>query len=187
MDIQYIEKELGKNVNFNKVRYFKKISSTNDYAKENKVDSGTVIIADAQTKGRGKDERVWHTGENLNIAMTLYIEPNCNIDKLEGLTVLIAEKIKEAIKELYNVNLTVKLPNDLLLNNKKVCGILTETVVEKEMVKKLIIGIGFNVNQTELDSEIKEIATSLRIEMGEEFKREEIIVSILNSLQSILM
>ena len=183
MDIQYIEKELEDNF---KVRYFKKISSTNDYAKDNKVESGTLILADAQTRGRGKDERVWHTGDGLNIAMTIYTEPNCNIDKLEGLTVLIAEKIKGAVKELYNLELVIKLPNDLLLNNKKICGILTETIVEKEIVKKLIVGIGFNVNQDKLNDEIKETATSLKIETGKEFKREEIIVGICKKLDEMM-
>jgi len=185
MNIEIIENNIKENKNINKIQYFEEITSTNDYAKENKIESGTLILADKQTKGRGKDERVWYTDNGLSIAMTIYLEPNCNINQLEGLTVIIAEKIKKCIKKLFDIELDIKLPNDLLLNSKKICGILTETIVEKENVKKLIIGIGFNVNQSTINEKIKDIATSLKIETGKEFKREDIIIAICNKLNEI--
>ena len=72
-----------------------------------------------QTAGRGTHGRVWHTKTD-NIAMTIILKPEININKLEGFTVAIAEKIQQAIKELYGIELEIKLPNDLLLNKKKI-------------------------------------------------------------------
>lgn len=110
-----------------KIEYYETIDSTHLYAKkiadskENKI-----IIAEEQTGGIGTKGRSWYTGRGKNIALTIILHPNCKIEKLEGLTVEIATKIKEAIYELYKYKLEIKEPNDLMLNNKKICGILTE-------------------------------------------------------------
>lgn len=117
-------------------------------------------MADMQTAGKGTHGRVWHTKTD-NIAMTIILKPEINIKRLEGFTVAIAEKIQQAIKELYGIELEIKLPNDLLLNKKKICGILTEVVTIKEIVKEIFIGIGFNVNEKDFSSDISNIATSL--------------------------
>ena len=110
-----------------KVEYYEKIESTHLYAKKiagKKEDK--ILIAEEQTGGIGTKGRNWYTGQGKNIAMTIILHPDCKINKLEGLTVEIASKIKGAIYELYGYNLEIKEPNDLILNNKKICGILTE-------------------------------------------------------------
>ncbi len=164
---------LGKNI-----IYYKEIGSTQDKAKElinTKIDNGTVILADSQTKGRGTKENIWYTGIGKNIAMTLIIFPKCNIQMLDGLTKLIAECIVNTISELYSYELTIKYPNDIFLNGKKIAGILTETSTSKSKVNHILIGVGFNVNEDNFNVDTVNIATSLKKEYNREFSREEII------------
>lgn len=167
-----------------KVVYFKEIDSTQAEAKRNKqkYENGTIIIADIQTSGKGTHGRMWHTKSN-NIAMTIVLKPQANIKQLEGFTLAIAENIKYAIQELYNINLEVKLPNDLLLNNKKICGILTEVITVQENIRELFIGIGFNVNENDFSNDILNIATSLYNETKQQYCREEIICKIIENIE----
>lgn len=162
--------------------YFKTIDSTQTYAKntlKEDIKDGTVIIADSQENGIGTHERKWYTGKN-NIAMTFVLYPECNISKISNLTVLIAECIISAIKKLYGYELKIKEPNDVIYNNKKIAGILTESKVEGENVKKIFIGVGLNVNQTIFPENLKDIASSLKNEFFKEFSREEIISEFFN-------
>ena len=107
------------------------------------------------------------------------------MEKLEGLTIEIARQIVKAIKELYGYKLKIKEPNDLMLNDKKICGILTQCTTLKETVCYVLIGIGFNVNQVEFNKELSDIATSLKKEFNIEFEREEIVAKILENLELI--
>ncbi len=113
---------LGKNV-----IYYENIDSTQLKAKEIKdiMKNGTIIIANSQTAGIGTHERTWYMGEGENIAFTLILKPQCNIAKISNITMTIAECMVDAIKKLYNKQLNIKLPNDLMCNGKKVGGILT--------------------------------------------------------------
>lgn len=92
---------------------------------ENKIEDGTLIFADFQTSGIGTHGRIWHTDEENNIAFSIYIEMNCDISKLENLTVKIAEIIIEILKDKYGIQLEIKEPNDIYFNSKKLGGILT--------------------------------------------------------------
>ena len=113
---------LGKNV-----IYYENIDSTQLKAKEIKdiMKNGTIIIENSQTAGIGTHERTWYMGEGENIAFTLILKPQCNIAKISNITMTIAECMVDAIKKLYNKQLNIKLPNDLMCNGKKVGGILT--------------------------------------------------------------
>ena len=119
--------------------------------------------------------------EKIKQAKTKYIGKNViyfnEIDstQTEGFTVAIAENIRQSIKELYGIELEIKLPNDLLLNKKKICGILTEVVTIKEIVKEIFIGVGCNVNESDFSSDISNIATSLYKETKQVYCREDII------------
>lgn len=176
MNIEKIEKETKQKIN-----YYKEIKSTHLHAKEIQNKGEAVLIAEVQTAGIGTKGRKWHTGENKNIAMTIVKHPKCKISELEGLTIKIAEDIKEIIKEMYGYELKIKIPNDLILNNKKICGILTEVHTQGEKIEYLLISIGFNVNETEF-GEFNNIATSLKKEYQKEFNREEIIINIINKI-----
>lgn len=153
--------------------------------KENK--NGTVFLTDYQTKGMGTKGRSWYSPNADNIMMTIALYPNCYIDQLDGFTYLIAEVMKKVIYDLYNIILEIKLPNDLLLNQKKIAGILTQSFVYQRMVKELYIGIGFNVNEINFENEIQEIATSLKKEFHHDFNRGEIIITFIQEFEKELI
>lgn len=185
MDLEKIKnantRKIGK-----KLEYFEKISSTHKYAKEiamQKDSDGKLIIAEMQTDGIGTKGRTWYTGKNKNIAMTIILKPQCKISKLEGLTIQTAECMKKAIYDLYQIYLEIKEPNDLMLDGKKICGILTQINTISEKINYLIISLGFNVNEDNFSEETQNIATSLKKEYNQNFEREEIIKKFIEILE----
>lgn len=165
--------------------YAEELESTQEYVKQQKEElaDGTVVIANRQTKGKGTKGRTWYMQSSENIAMTILIKPNCEISKLEGFTKQLAEIIRTVIYDLYGYSLEVKEPNDLLLNGKKIAGILTESITREQKVSYLIIGIGFNVNEIHFPEEIIDIATSLKKEFQKDFSKESIISKIILELE----
>ncbi len=183
MDLHLIENIKAKKL-ARKIEYYEEINSTHTYAKRNinKLVDGTVILAESQTAGKGTRERKWYTGKGKNIAITIILKPYCNIEKIKTLTIDTAILIQEAIKELYGYILEIRKPNDLILNNKKIAGILTESSTLGGELKYIILSIGFNVNEDKFDDNTKEIATSLKKEFNKDFSREEIIANIIKKL-----
>ena len=169
------------------IEYHEQITSTHTYAKEiakNKNNNGKIIITDMQTQGIGTKGRTWYTGKAKNIAMTIILKPKCEISKLQNLTKTIAICMKQAIFKLYNYELTIKEPNDLLLNKKKICGILTEINTSANNINYLLISLGFNVNEEQFSQETSNTATSLKKEYQKEFEREEIISRFIEILEN---
>lgn len=151
-----------------KFTYYKTIDSTQSEVWEiakNTV-NGTLIMSDIQTNGKGTHGRKWYTDEENNIAFSLLIKPNCEIDKLDGLTLEIAETILEIFKEKYKINLQIKEPNDIIYNKKKIGGILTETKVISGIVKYLNIGIGINIQKENFSEDLIDIASSIKKEFN---------------------
>lgn len=166
-------KFLGKN-NF----YYKTIDSTQSEIwrlYEKNAPNGTLVLADKQTDGKGTHNKKWYTDESNNIAFSFLIRPNCNIEKLDGLTSRLAEIITNVFKQEYNIILDIKKPNDIMYNNKKIGGILTETKVASEQVKALAVGIGINTSQTNFNKNIEDIATSIKKEFNIDVNVENII------------
>ena len=135
------------------------------------IDNGTILLADRQSNGVGTHGREWYTGAEKNIAMT------------KNLTIIIAQSMQKAIKELYGYNLEIREPNDLMLQGKKIGGILTEVNTISGHINYLLISIGFNVNEEKFSDETKELATSLKAEYHKEFSREEIIKRFIEILE----
>lgn len=171
-----------------KIKYYDELPSTHLYVKENqdKLENGTVIIANKQTEGIGTHGRSWYTGSGDNIAMSMLFKPECDLFSLNNITVDVAQTIKKAIKNLYNIGLNIKYPNDLLLNGKKICGILTEINTISGKINYLIISLGFNVNEICFDEETIKIATSLKKEYNKNFDRKEIILKIIENINNIV-
>lgn len=151
--------------------------------KENKIENKSVIIADIQTNGKGTHGRKWYTDEGNNIAFSFFRQIDCEIDKLEGLTTEMAQIILDIFKEIYQIELQIKLPNDIFYNGKKVGGILSETKVSGNIVKYIVVGIGINTCQTEFTAEIKDIATSIKNEFGIDVDRMKIIEEFCNRFE----
>ena len=172
----------------NKIKYFDELPSTHLYVKENqdKLENGTVIIANKQIAGIGTHGRTWYTGSGDNIAMSMLFKPECDLSSLNNITVDVAQSIKKTIRNLYNIGLNIKYPNDLLLNGKKICGILTEINTISGKINYLIISLGFNVNEICFDEETIKIATSLKKEYNKNFDRKEIILKIIQNINNIV-
>ena len=169
-----------------KIEHYEQINSTHKYAQTIAQDLESdkkVIIADEQTDGIGTKGRSWYTGKGNNIAMTIILHTKRKINELKDLPIEVAKIVQKSIKELYNYNLEIKEPNDLMLNNKKICGILTQTNTQGEKINYILISMGFNVNETRFSEEVKDIATSLKNEYEKEFDRKEIISKILENIE----
>ena len=166
--------------------YYEKIDSTQSeiwrLTKKN-IANGTLVMAGIQTNGLGTHGRKWYTDMENNIAFSFYLEVNCNIKQIEGITIEIAETLVDIIKEKYNIKLEIKFPNDLMFNNKKIGGILTESKIIGEEVRFLIIGIGINTCQKEFNDEIKDIASSIKEEFNVEIDAEDIIAEFCNCFE----
>ena len=171
-----------------RIKKFKTISSTHTYLKENtsKYIENTAILSEEQTGGIGTKGRNWHTGSNKNIAMSILFRPQKNVENLEGLTMEIAKRIQKIMEQKYNIKLTIKEPNDLMLNGKKICGILTESNTIGNKINYVIISIGFNVNEAKFPNELENIATSLYKETGKEFNKQKIIEDFIKTLEDII-
>ena len=152
------------------IKYFEKTNSTQLVAKEmaeEKVENGTLVITNDQENGLGTHDRKWYSEAGKNIMFTLIIYPKCDIKHLNTITVDIAKCIIDTIEKLYDFKLEIKYPNDIMYKGKKLGGILTQIVTNGEEIRYLLIGIGINVNQEQFVGEIKETATSLKIELEE--------------------
>lgn len=167
--------------------YYKEIDSTQSEILrliENKeAKNGTLVMADIQTNGKGTHGRIWHTDETNNIAFSFVINPDCNIKKLKGITIEIAEIIIEILEEKYSIKLEIKEPNDIVFRGKKICGILTQTMMISEKVIYLIVGIGINTNKEKFTEDIENIATSIKKEFSIEVDREEFITDFCNRFE----
>lgn len=127
------------------ITHYNEIDSTQSEVwrriKESTIKNGELIIADIQTKGIGTHGRKWHTSKKNNIAFSFAIEVNCEVSKLNGITIEIAKTLVDVFKKLYGVLLEIKFPNDLVYHGKKLGGILTETKLKGECVDYVVIGI----------------------------------------------
>ncbi|SCI31189.1 MULTISPECIES: biotin--[acetyl-CoA-carboxylase] ligase [unclassified Romboutsia] len=169
---------IGKNI-----IHFETIDSTNTYAKKiasEEID-GTVVISEEQSKGRGRLGRIWDSKAYEGIWMSIILKPNVLPYKAPFITILAGSCIAKALNNL-GVTVGIKWPNDIILNGKKLCGILTELSAEIERVNYVILGIGMNIKNLSFPNEIENIATSLYKE-GYKVSRVDIVREILCELE----
>jgi BirA family biotin operon repressor/biotin-[acetyl-CoA-carboxylase] ligase len=169
---------IGKNLHYQEV-----VQSTQKIASQlvyEDAPEGTVVIAEEQLSGRGRLNRSWHSPKYTGIWMSMIIRPKIALTKTPQLTLLTAVAVVQAIEEVTGLLPEIKWPNDILIDGKKVTGILTELQAEADQVQSLIIGIGINVNQqkTDFPEELQEKASSLLIEKGEPILRADLIRTI---------
>lgn len=167
--------------------YYKEIDSTQSeiwrLIQTKTAPNGTLVFADIQTKGKGTHGRIWHTDEKGNIAFSFFIKMDCNINKLEGITIEIAKIIIDILEKQYQIKLEIKEPNDIVYKNKKIGGILTETKVISENVKYLVVGIGINTKKQNFSKDIENIATSIKKEFNIDIDTEEFISEFCNKFE----
>ena len=167
------------------IQYFDKTDSTNNQAKlaaEKNAPEGTLFVAECQTGGRGRRGKTWESPAGSGIWMSLLLRPDISPESASMLTLVLAVAMVDAInEEVQDAKCYVKWPNDIVLNKKKVCGILTEMSAEMDYIHYVVIGMGINVNTTEFDDSIKATASSLYLETGDHLKRSRIVAAFSES------
>lgn len=173
------------------VRFLQETESTNrdvDAAAQAGAAEGLLVMADSQTAGRGRLTRTWFSPPGDNLYFSLLLRPDVEIAAVPSLPLVIGLAVAEAIVACAPALLPkIKWPNDILINGKKVCGILCELNVRQDKIDYIVVGIGINVNlpAEQIPVELKERATSILIENGAPLKREQLLAAILNRLEPI--
>lgn len=168
-----------------KIIYLDEIDSTNREVRrlgDAGAVEGTVVIADCQTGGKGRLGRTWFSPAGTGIWMSLLLRPELPPEKVSGITLMAATSVCRAIRSATGLNTQIKWPNDLVIDGKKVCGILTESAILDGELKFAVLGIGVNVNQTEFPGDLPH-AWSLAMTAERELNREGLIECCLNCLK----
>ncbi|MFD3258887.1 biotin--[acetyl-CoA-carboxylase] ligase [Paenibacillus lentus] len=154
---------------------------------EQGANEGTLVIAEEQTIGRGRQGRRWHSPAGKGIWMSLLLRPQLPLSAAPQLTLLSAVAVCRAIRAVTGIGVGIKWPNDLLVQGRKVCGILLESVGEDEMIRYCIAGIGIDANleTDDLPSELVPIATSLQIESGRKVDRAVLIGAVMAEMEKL--
>jgi BirA family biotin operon repressor/biotin-[acetyl-CoA-carboxylase] ligase len=169
------------------IQVFHETTSTNDVIEKlarDGVKEGVVVFAESQTKGRGRLGRKWISPAGKGLWFSILLRPQLRPQEATQLTVAAATALARAIQTETHLAPDIKWPNDLLLNGRKVAGILTELSAEVDRVNHLIVGIGLDVNQvaTDFPPDVRKLATSLRIETGAPLDRAELAAAVLQEL-----
>lgn len=185
-----MKKELTKSINTKwagkNIVWFDRTDSTNTQARrlaEEGAPHGTLVLADMQDGGKGRLGRTWMSPAGDGIWMSILLRPEISPMSASMLTLVAALAAEKGIRGATGQESRIKWPNDLVLNRKKICGILTEMSTEQMEIKYVIIGIGINVGQNAFPEELKQSGTSLYLETGKKFNRAEITARIMEALE----
>lgn len=180
-------KLLGKNLIF-----LNEIDSTNNELKRLSAagaEEGTVVVAERQLTGRGRRGRDWRSEDGKGICMSVLLKPDIAPEEVQAITLAASGAVCKAIDPYTRSKPGIKWPNDILLNGKKVCGILTELMAEPDRVNSIILGIGINVygKQEEFPEDIRGIATSLSEHSDLEISRSRIAAKVLEEIEDLYL
>ncbi len=171
--------------------YCEEIESTNSEllaGKQNYKKSGTVLLAEKQHAGKGRKNRTWQSAKGLNLTFSILLAKESlaaiNINHLNFAASL---AVASAIENLFQLKTELKWPNDVLINKKKVAGILIESSIKGSKIERVVIGIGLNLNQIAFQGEFNFPPTSLKLELGINIERENILAEILNIFEAFLL
>ena len=173
------------------LHFFESTGSTNPDAKrfaEEGAPHGTIVVADRQTAGRGRRGRSWESPAGKSIYFTIVVRPEFEPDKASMITLVVALAVAEAVREETGLSAGIKWPNDVVVNGKKICGILTEMSMTPEMneIQFLVAGVGVNVNQDseeDFTPELRGRAVSLKMEGGRQIDRAALLARILQRFE----
>ncbi len=166
---------------------FEEVGSTNDVAKELALQSapeGTAVVADVQFAGRGRMQRVWASPKGKGIYLSVILRPTIPLVRVAQLTMLTAVAVAQALRRLTDLNVRTKWPNDVVIDDRKVCGILTEVTGQGMNLRFAVVGIGVNVlmSQDEFPEEAQGYATALALEWSQPVDCEQVLQEVLQSL-----
>lgn len=169
------------------VYYYDTLPSTNLQAKldaENGAAEGTLIVADMQTAGRGRKGRGWNSPGGTNVYFTLILKPDCGVQQASMVTLVMGIAVAEGIRATCGVEAGIKWPNDIVVNGRKICGMLAEMSVERDFIHYIVAGVGINVGDQDFPPEIAQTATDLWKECGQKVSRSELIVNVMKSFEA---
>jgi BirA family biotin operon repressor/biotin-[acetyl-CoA-carboxylase] ligase len=182
----YLKNQLNTIFVGKQIYFYPSVTSTMEIARKlakEGATEGSVVIANKQTSGRGRLDRIWLSPDS-NLAMSIILYPPLNY--LPKLIMIASVAVVRAIKNITEINAQIKWPNDVMIKGKKVCGILIENQVKGGAVNFSTIGIGINVNLNPVTfPEISAIATSLSYELGREVSRTELACAVLSNLETL--
>ncbi len=185
-----IQMDLPTEILGNKIVYKDTVTSTNTIAKDMAVKGepeGTVIIGNHQTAGKGRLGRTWVSPSGTGIWMSVILRPDIVPTQAPFITILAALAVARSIEQVAEIKPGIKWPNDIVLNKKKVCGILTEMSAEIERVNHIVVGIGINVNidAEQYPEKLRNSATSIKIVTGKKIDRKQLVQRILENFEAI--
>ena len=171
--------------------YCDEIDSTNSELLANKQKykkSGTVLFAEKQLKGKGRKDRIWQSAKGLNLTFSILLAKDMVSElNINHLNLSASLTVALAIENLYQLRTELKWPNDVLINGKKVAGILFETCVKGSKTERVVVGFGINLNQIVFQGDFNYPPTSLKLESKVNIDRELILAEVLNTFEELLM
>ena len=171
--------------------HFETIDSTSSYIKKNykELNNYTFVSAQQQTNGHGRYNRTWHSKKGENLLFSLLIKDKKTIKEYSSISLAIAVMILNTLKSLNIDNVSIKWPNDVYVKDKKICGILLESISYNNEIEALIIGVGINVNSKSFHESIETTATSIYLETKEladlNILKEKIFTHTLETIKNI--
>jgi BirA family biotin operon repressor/biotin-[acetyl-CoA-carboxylase] ligase len=181
-----IKLEVGEGKIGHKILHYFKTDSTNSVAMalaSSGAEHGTVVVAEEQTAGRGRLGRAWHSEKSSGIYVSIILRPPLAPSVAPMLSLMAGVAVHEAIRVAAGVTADIRWPNDVLVSERKVCGILTEMNAEIDRLHAVVLGIGINVNHRQMPEAIKDIATSLRLATGKPVSRVLVLATLLKELE----
>lgn len=169
-----------------RIEYFAETDSTNTQAKklgDQGAEHGTLVIADSQHGGKGRRGRGWVSEPGENIYMTILLRPDIEPAKAPMMTLVMAHSVALGIRQVTGLEALIKWPNDVIVNKKKIVGILTEMSAEIDYINHVVIGVGINTNMDSIPEELREKATSLHIEGGAKVERARLIAAVMGQFE----
>lgn len=186
---EIIKKNTTAKIFGNEIDILKTVDSTNNYLKlkaQDKADEGLVAIAEQQTEGKGRKGKSFFSPAGSSIYMSVLLKPKIKISNINLITIIAAISVVEAIYNITKIQTSIKWVNDVMYNNKKLCGILTEASIEGESgdINYIVLGIGINVKKINFPDDIKNVATSLGNITAIDYNRNELIGQLLTQLEN---
>lgn len=170
-----------------KLHYFPETGSTNTLAMRAAVsgaEEGSVFLADQQISGRGRNGHSWHSQTGTAILVSIVLRPRIAPAQALWLSLMAGIAAQRSILDCCGIACDLRWPNDLLIEGKKVCGILTEISADAEQLRFAVIGAGINVNQSAFPAELAHLATSLQMETGKQWSRADLLVGFLRAVEA---
>lgn len=164
-----------------------KVDSTNKYLKKIDIDDSVIVFCKEQTNGYGQYQRTWYSKKDCSLAFSYKYNSNSLPIIKEDFVYKIASKFSKMIDSYFNIKTSIKLPNDIYLNGKKLCGVLVETKISNGQLEKVIIGIGININNEDFNEEIKDVATSIYLNTKQKYDIDEFKNYLYNNFENAII